>query len=116
MTPGDRATFHPDSALRVRIYVSGQLVRERWLDAADPDALAQATAAGPLDATLCEAAEAVHQPWLVEVYDPAQPEDLAYMRFGTDRAGMVEPVPGWCAPVPRTRPRPDQSGPMRRLP
>jgi hypothetical protein len=38
------------------------------------------------------AAYAAGTPWLIEVYDLARPEDEAYLRFGSDRAGMAAPI------------------------
>lgn len=74
------------SALRFRVWVAGQLRLEEWLDERiNPAASAEAA---QRHAAL---AMASGHPWLVEIYDPDADEANAYVRFGTDTAGMVEP-------------------------
>lgn len=70
--------------LRFRIYVGGQLRAEEWVD--EP---ADAPAAAERHARM---ALGPGQPWLVEVFNPDAPPDSAYLRFGTDQGGMVEPL------------------------
>jgi hypothetical protein len=84
---------NPDTLLRLRFYVGGTLRDELWVDAADAasSALTQTTAA--YHATQAQMADAADVPWLVEVYDPAADEAEAYLRFGTDVAGMTAPLP-----------------------
>jgi hypothetical protein len=74
------------AALRLRLYIGGMVTDEQWVDSADlveeigqrhQDAAAEADARGIA--------------WLVEIYDPAAPQEAAYLRFGTDEAGMVMP-------------------------
>lgn len=93
--------------LRLRFWTGGQLRDEVWLSADDTDAAALAEHVATHHAQLAHLAEAAGVPWLVEAFDPSAEEGSAYVRYGTDTAGMVQPVP-----VPRDPP----SGPMRRLP
>ena len=75
--------------LRFRVWVGGELVREDWL----PGVLMGA--GGDLaraHGKLATDADAAGEPWLVEIYDPAEPADEGYIRFGSDTAGMVCPV------------------------
>jgi hypothetical protein len=78
--------------LRFRVYVSGVLADEAWVDAMTPGA--HATIAAVSHAHAATAAEAAEHglPWLVEIYDPDRPEGGAYTRWGTDTAGMTEPA------------------------
>lgn len=75
------------SALRFRVWVGGQLRLEEWLDEKIHPAAAE-------DAAQRHAATAMAsgRPWLVEIYNPDADEADAYIRFGTDTAGMVEPT------------------------
>jgi hypothetical protein len=69
--------------LRFRVWVGGRLLLEEWITAPDHAAVAAVKhAAVALD---------TGEPWLVEVFDPEAPAAEAYMRFGTDTAGMVDP-------------------------
>ena len=79
-----------DPRLRFRVWVERRLVLEQWVD------VLVVTAAGQLamqdeHTRIAMEASAAGKPWLVEVYDPEQAEDHAYLRFGTDRDGMVAP-------------------------
>ena len=75
-------------ALRFRIWLGGDLHLEEWIDEhADPVAAADAARR---HATITMTATV---PWLVEVYDPTADPTNAYIRFGTDDKGMVEPRP-----------------------
>lgn len=82
-----------DPRLRFRIYVDGQLAAETWLDCLDADASELAGFAAEIHAEITNAADRAGRKWLTEVYDPDQPEDRAYLRFGTDTRGMTEPRP-----------------------
>jgi hypothetical protein len=78
----------PNTGLRFRVYVSGELADEDWA--------ATATESGALQLrhkTLTDAADRDGTPWLIEVYDPDMPEDEAYLRIGTDRGRMTMPLP-----------------------
>jgi hypothetical protein len=86
-------TTHPDNRLRLRLWIGGELRDEVWITADDPGALTKATLTGSVHIAAVERAEAAGSRWLVEVYDPDAPEGEAYLRFGTDTAGMVAPAP-----------------------
>ena len=70
-----------------RLYVDGQLVDEE--EAATDE---EAERIGRRQYVLAAGADR----WLVEVWNPEAPKENAYLRFGTDPHGMVEPhaVPG----------------------
>jgi hypothetical protein len=89
-----------DPRLRFRVYVDGRLRVETWIDCIDADASAAADEAARLHAAITDAAAAAGSVWLTEVYDPDQPEANAYLRFGTDRAGMTAPRPVETIPLP----------------
>jgi hypothetical protein len=105
-----RSQAHPlipdhRNRLRLRFWTGGQLRDEVWLDAADPESGALAAFVAEYHHTLASNAEAHGVGWLSEVFDPAAPEEHAYVRFGTDVAGMIDPVPmywanGWPTPRP----------------
>lgn len=101
--PPDRDYF-TSTRRRLRFWFGGRLRDEVWLDASHGDHAELAEMTGAYHVRLAEAAEAVGQPWMVEVFDPAAPEATAYMRYGTD----VERL----ASVPAARPHPDNSGPI----
>lgn len=82
-----------DPHVRFRIYVDGQLVDEAWADVSNPAVWLHVTAISVRHRTIAERAQLHDRPWLMEVYDPEQPEDRAYRRTGTDAAGMVDPRP-----------------------
>jgi hypothetical protein len=82
----------PDPRLRFRIYVEGEIADEEWIDTTAPgrqDAV-DALMARQLD--IAHAAQADGELWMVEVFDPEQPEHQAYARFGTDKRGMILPI------------------------
>lgn len=85
--------FRALTALRLRLWIGGELRDELWINADDPNVseLTDATAAYHLRIT--EMADAAGIVWMTEVYDPGQPEDRAYLRIGTDLDGMHEPRP-----------------------
>ena len=87
------AEHNPDDPrLRFRLWIDGELLDEAWIDSNDADADEQGTAVQRRHEQLAAEAEGYGYPWLIEVYDPAQPPDQAYIRFGTDRDGMTEPA------------------------
>ncbi len=69
-----------------RLFVDGRLASERWVlsgTEAEQAAEAQARIAADCDrAGMC---------WMVEAYNPTLPPGEAYMRFGTDASGMIDP-------------------------
>jgi hypothetical protein len=75
--------------LRLRVWVDGELADETWLPGDVPHA---GKDAGHRHRALTEAADAAGKLWLVELFDPSEPETTAYMRYGTDRRGMVLPL------------------------
>jgi hypothetical protein len=82
-----------DPRLRFRVWVAAVLVEEVWLDATDPLDRARIDGVRDRHMAIADAAEADGKLWLVEVYDPALGQ-FGYMRFGTDTAGMVDPLTG----------------------
>jgi len=91
--------FRALTALRLRLWIGGELRDELWINADDPNVseLTDATSAYHLRVT--EMAEAAGVPWMTEVYDPAAAPDRAYLRIGTDAAGMIDPQP-WDGAIP----------------
>jgi hypothetical protein len=79
--------------LRFRLWIDGVLEAERWIDCAAPDVTDQVDAVRDAHAALAAAADQRGQLWLAEVYNPEEPERNAYLRFGTDRDGMMDPLP-----------------------
>ncbi len=87
----------PDSRIRLRLWIDGALIDEAWIDAADDDSPAIVATVSAVHSHLAELADAHGVPWLTEVYDPEAPEDHAYLRVGTDKEGMVQPIAGGLA-------------------
>jgi hypothetical protein len=84
----------PDSRLRLRLWIAGALISEAWIDSLDPRAQDLTAEVSEVHSHLAELADAHGVPWLTEVYDPEAPEDQAYIRVGTDKDGMVQPLAG----------------------
>lgn len=82
-----------DPRLRFRVWIAGRLVEQVWIDATNPDAASHSEAVQARHAALVAEAERCDQPWLIEIYDPSKPEHEAFLRIGTDTAGMVDPIP-----------------------
>lgn len=82
---------YPDG-LRLRLWIGGKLADETWITQG-PGGLAASEATAARHGSACVAADEAGVAWLLEVFDPDAPEDSAYLRFGTDEAGMVCPVP-----------------------
>ena len=82
-----------DPRMRFRVWVDGMLVGETWVDARDADAEAQAARISEHHLSIAQLADAVGSLWLVEVFDPARPVHSGAVRWGTDPAGMVDPIP-----------------------
>lgn len=76
------------AGLRFRVFVAGVLEVEDWVDA---EHAGRETAVG-LAFQHAAVALTSGKPWLVEVFDPDAPPDEAFIRFGSDAAGMVEPI------------------------
>ena len=83
----------PENALRLRLYVDNRLRSEVWIDAADPNADSIMGFAMRLHTAMSDLAQEAGLSWMTEVYDPAALPDEAYLRIGTDRAAMIDPVP-----------------------
>jgi len=91
--------FRAQQALRLRFWIGGQLRDEVWLDAGDPEARNLAGYCATYHSEMAELADAAGVLWMTEVYDPAAPEDQAYLRIGTDVGGMHLPLP-WSGEIP----------------
>lgn len=91
MTPSEPDPDDP--RLRLRCYIAGQLVKEAWLDASNPDADEIFARVLRSHMELAEKAENLGVVWMVETYDPALPTEKAYQRIGTDSNGMIAPRP-----------------------
>jgi hypothetical protein len=76
-----------EPSLWVRIYVEGRRVVDEAITMADLASI------GERHLGVVQAAEDRGQRWLVEVVDPDAPADQAHLRFGSDTAGMVAPIP-----------------------
>ena len=85
--------FNVLSCLRLRFWIGGQLRDEVWIDADDPGSADLAGYCATYHAAQAEMADLAGIPWLDRVYNPELPEDQAYIRIGTDRAGMTRPAP-----------------------
>lgn len=81
-----------DPRLRFRIYIDATLADQTWIDASNPDAQRITTKLQHKHHRMARTAEQAGQAWLIEIYNPAMPDDQAYLRFGTDTAGMVAPT------------------------
>lgn len=81
--------------VRARLYVDGALVDEAWIPAAGAAGAAKGVALriGEHQASIAAQADADLRAWLVEIYDPAEVPGREYLRFGTDRGAMGDPVP-----------------------
>lgn len=79
----------PSTGLRFRLYLAGRLVDEAWVFD-DTTAEAAARAQGGI----CARAITRGVRYLVEVYDPDAPPEVAHVRFGDDVAGMGRPLTG----------------------
>jgi hypothetical protein len=77
----------PRGLLRFRLFIGGHLIDEKW--AVSP---AQAEGISARHEQLTVAAERGGARWLIEVYDPDEPEDAAYLRFGNDLHMMTAPA------------------------
>jgi hypothetical protein len=93
-TPQPRPAPDPDPRLRLRLWIDGALIDEAWIDSTDPHAASRVDAVHAVHTHLAELANAHGIPWLTEVYNPEAPDDQAYIRVGTDKAGMVQPIAG----------------------
>lgn len=92
-----------DPRLRFRLWINGTLVDEAVLDTSEPDAEEHVDKIRARHEAIADAADQDGHRWLVEVYDPALPDDRAYLRFGTDPVGMVKPRPADPAVIARYR-------------
>ena len=81
-----------DPRLRFRLFVGGQLIDQVWLNADNPADHDRIDEVRDRHDALSVQADADGLPWMVEVYDPALHDREAYLRFGTDTDGMVQPL------------------------
>jgi len=80
--------------LRFRLWVAGKIAAEEWVIYADDEQAGDmGHVVGARHAHLAEQAETDGKLWLLEVWNPGLPEDQAYIRYGTDKAGLTDPVP-----------------------
>lgn len=80
-----------DPRLRFRIYIAGRLVEECWLDVLNPDRNEIVDRMRDRHEQMVQVAEREGKLWMIETFDPAEPEEQAYHRVGTDTGGMVDP-------------------------
>lgn len=80
----------PDPRMRWRVWIAGELVSTTWIDTTDADAADQVDKLRKLHQRMCLSSGL---PWMVELYDPAEPEVSAFLRFGTDDSLMQMPLP-----------------------
>lgn len=80
-----------DPRMRFRVWIEAKLVDERWIDTSNPDADRVMETIKARQAAIVDQACQAGKRWLVEVYDPAKPEEVAYSRMGDDADGMVDP-------------------------
>lgn len=80
-----------DPRLRFRVFIDSQLVDETWVNTRDPEPLRTVKHVWAHHQDLIWQAQTDHKPWLIEIYDPATPEDQA-LRFGTDETGIQQPA------------------------
>lgn len=84
-----------DPRLRFRVYIDGKVADEVWLNADDPVDHQRVIDVRRKHMRMTDEAERAGKAWLAEVYDPAEPvRSRAYTRFGTDVAGMIDPLLG----------------------
>lgn len=91
------------SALRLRLWIGGELRDEVWIDSADANSAELASMTAAYHVRITEMAEAAGVVWMTEVYDPAAEPDRAYLRIGTDPAGMSSETQPWNGRVPRLK-------------
>lgn len=82
-----------DPRIRFRVWVSGALIEDVWLDSTNPDSEEIFEAMQERHVAITNLADGEGKPWMVEVFDPAQPAETAYWRVGTDGVGMIDPQP-----------------------
>jgi hypothetical protein len=71
-------------ALRFRVFLGGELASERWIHAG--------RVAGTIERLEPGGTGQHGRRLLIEIYDPAAPDDRVYVRFGTGPDGRVVPV------------------------
>lgn len=78
----------PTPRLRMRLFVGRVMIDECWLPQTLPHV------AGTRHRAICAAAEAMGDQWMLELFDPDEPDpEAAYMRIGSAASLMVRPVP-----------------------
>lgn len=76
-----------EASLLVRVWIDAELVRAEWLTEVDARLLSE------VHTDQVALADREGKLWLVDVWDPEAPADHDHLRFGTDTAGMVAPIP-----------------------
>jgi hypothetical protein len=95
----DRNKFDPGwvpnirGQIRIRFWTAGQLRDELWFGKHDPEMSQLCNFVTDYHQALADRADQTGLRWLVEVYDPSAAPEQAYVRFGTDQAGMRDPIP-----------------------
>jgi hypothetical protein len=74
-------------SLRIRLFIGGELADEQWVH--EPEGV---ELIGAEHTARAQVAERAGQRWLVEIWDATAPPEEAYLRFGTDEAGMHAPL------------------------
>lgn len=85
---GEEGASGMAGGLRFRFWVAGHLAHEQWTE--DPAAAGEIAA---YHQGLADVADDAGARWMIEIFDPDAPSDLAYIRAGTDAAGMIDPQP-----------------------
>jgi hypothetical protein len=80
-----------DPRLRFRVYVNAELVDETWVNTRSPERLHTIEEVWARHQQIIQRAQTDCQRWLIEIHDPARPEDPA-LRFGSDETGVDQPA------------------------
>lgn len=71
--------------------MAGKLTTTDWLDCSQPDADDQVKVVHRTHELLVERANDQGLLWMIEIYDPAEEPQNAYLRMGTDSSLMTSP-------------------------
>ncbi len=80
-----------DPRLRFRVCVDAEFVDETWVNARSTERLQAIEEVWARHQHLIRQAQTDCKRWLIEIDDPARPEEPA-LRFGTDEAGIHQPA------------------------
>ena len=98
-----------DPRLRFRVYIDAELVDETWVNARSPERLHTIEEVWARHQRLIRQAQSGGRRWLIEIDDPARPEDPAW-RFGTDATGIDQPAVDLGALLQKIATRTTESG------